>query len=98
MTTAPSSDPSRTVQVYGAMRGFWQDARSYSTGAVAAVEFASVESGSNAELEAARRELHERYQRFAATRPFSWSRMNDQMEIARLKRRIAKLEREAATR
>jgi hypothetical protein len=35
------------------------------------------------------------YRRFAATRPFSWSRMNDQMQIARLKRRIAKLENEA---
>jgi len=56
-----------------------------------------VESGSNAELEAARRELHELYRRFAATRPFSWSRMNDQMQIARLKRRIAKLEQDAAT-
>ena len=58
----------------------------------------SVESGSNAELEAARRELHELYRRFAATRPFSWSRMNDQMQIARLKRRIAQLERESGTR
>ena len=54
-------------------------------------------AGSNAELEAARRELHERYRRLASTRPFSWSRMPDQMAIARLKRRIAKLEREAAT-
>ena len=67
-------------------------------GAVPAVEFAFVESGSNAELEAARRELHELYRRFAATRPFSWSRMNDQMQIARLKRRIAQHEREAGTR
>ena len=67
-------------------------------GAVPAIEFAFVESGSNAELEAARRELHELYRRFAATRPFSWSRMNDQMQIARLKRRIAQLEREAGTR
>jgi hypothetical protein len=56
-----------------------------------------VESGSNAELEAARRELHELYRRFAATRPFSWSRMSDQMQIARLKCRIAQLEREAGT-
>ena len=52
--------------------------------------------GSNAELEAARRELQERYRRLAATRPFSWNRMPDQMQIARLKRRIAQLEREAA--
>jgi hypothetical protein len=49
---------------------------------------------SNTELDAARRELHELYRRLAATRPFSWSRMGDQMQIARLKRRIAKLERE----
>ena len=56
-----------------------------------------MESGPKAELEAARRELQERYRRLAATRPFSWSRMPDQMAIARLKRRIAKLEREAPT-
>jgi hypothetical protein len=55
-----------------------------------------VDQGSNAELEAARRELQELYGRFAATRPFSWNRMGDQMQIARLKRRIAKLERETA--
>jgi hypothetical protein len=54
-----------------------------------------VEPSSNAELDAARRELHELYRRLGATRPFSWSRMGDQMQIARLKRRIAKLEREA---
>jgi hypothetical protein len=47
----------------------------------------------NAELDAARRELQERYRRLAATRPFSWSRMGDQTQIARLKRRIAQLER-----
>ena len=49
-------------------------------------------AGSNPELEAARRELHALNRQFAATRPFSWSRMGDQMRIARLKRRIAKLE------
>jgi hypothetical protein len=47
----------------------------------------------NAELEAARRELHDLHRQFAASRPFSWSRMGDQMKIARLKRRIAELER-----
>ena len=46
------------------------------------------------ELDAARRELHELNRRFAATRPFSWNRMSDQMAIARVKRRIARLERE----
>jgi hypothetical protein len=55
---------------------------------------ASVDTSSDAELDAARRELQERYRRLAATRPFSWSRMGDQMQIARLKRRIAQLERE----
>jgi hypothetical protein len=44
------------------------------------------------ELDAARRELQELYRQLGATRPFSWSRMGNQMEIARLKRRIAKLE------
>jgi hypothetical protein len=53
-----------------------------------------VDSSSNAELHAARRELQERYRRLAAARPFSWGRMGDQMQIARLKRRIAQLERE----
>ncbi len=48
----------------------------------------------NAELDAARRELQELYRRLGASRPFSWSRMGDQMQIARLKRRIAQLERE----
>lgn len=47
----------------------------------------------NPELEAARRELDELYRQLAAARPFSWSRMDSQMQIARLKRRIAKLER-----
>ena len=49
---------------------------------------------SNTELDAARRELHELHRQLAAARPFSWSRMNNQMQIARLKRRIEKLERE----
>ena len=48
----------------------------------------------SAELDTARRDLHDLYRRLAAARPFSWSRMGNQMEIARLKRRIAKLERE----
>jgi hypothetical protein len=54
-----------------------------------------VESPPNAELEAARRELQELYRQLAIPRPFSWSRMSTQRQIARLKRRIAKLEREA---
>jgi hypothetical protein len=53
-----------------------------------------VDPSPDAELDAARRELQDRYRRLAATRPFSWSRMTDQMQIARLKRRIAQLERE----
>jgi hypothetical protein len=48
----------------------------------------------SAELDAARRDLQELYRRLAATRPFSWNRMSDQMQIARVKRRIEKLERE----
>ncbi|HXI96230.1 MAG TPA: hypothetical protein VNG04_08890 [Candidatus Acidoferrum sp.] len=47
----------------------------------------------NAELDAARRELQELYRQLAIPRPFSWSRMSTQRQIARLKRRIAKLER-----
>jgi hypothetical protein len=47
----------------------------------------------NPELEAARRELQELYRQLAVARPFSWSRMGNQMQIARLKRRIATLER-----
>jgi hypothetical protein len=46
----------------------------------------------NAELEAARRELQELYRQLAMPRPFSWSRMRTQRQIARLKRRIAALE------
>jgi hypothetical protein len=49
----------------------------------------------NAELEAARRELQEAQRRLAIPRPFSWSRMTNHAQVARLKRRIAKLEREA---
>ena len=48
----------------------------------------------NAELDAARRELQDLYRRLTVARPFSWSRMGNQMQIARLKRRIATLERE----
>ena len=50
---------------------------------------------SDGELEAARRELQEAQRRLAAPRPFSWSRMSDHARIARLKRRIARLERDA---
>jgi hypothetical protein len=49
---------------------------------------------SNPELDAARRELQELYRQLAIPRPFSWSRINTQRQIALLKRRIAKLERE----
>ena len=47
----------------------------------------------NAELDAARQELHELYRQLALPRPFSWSRMRTQRQIARVKRRIATLER-----
>jgi hypothetical protein len=47
----------------------------------------------NAELEAARRELQDLYRQLAVPRPFSWSRMRTQAQIARVKRRIAALER-----
>jgi hypothetical protein len=53
-----------------------------------------VEAQSNAELDSLRRELHELYSRLAAARPFSWSRMGTQRQIARVKRRIETLERE----
>ena len=49
----------------------------------------------SAELEAARRELQELYRQLASPRPFSWSRMSTQAQIARVKRRIAKLERQS---
>lgn len=51
-----------------------------------------MEETPNAELEAARRELQELYRQLAMPRPFSWSRMRTQAQIARLKRRIAALE------
>jgi hypothetical protein len=47
----------------------------------------------SAELGATRRELQELYRRLAQ-RDRSWSRMGDQMQIARVRRRIARLERE----
>jgi hypothetical protein len=53
-----------------------------------------VSDRANTELEAARGELQELYRQLAAARPFSWGRMGNQMQIARLKRRIAQLERE----
>ena len=57
----------------------------------------SVDAQSNAELDAARRELQELYRQLAAARPFSWGRMGTQRQIARLKRRIETLERESGT-
>ena len=53
-----------------------------------------MEPSSNTELDAARRELQELYRRLSAARPFSWSRMGTQRQIARLKRRIEVLESE----
>jgi hypothetical protein len=55
---------------------------------------ASMDPPADAELDAARRELQELYRQLAAARPFSWSRMGTQRQIARVKRRIAQLERE----
>jgi hypothetical protein len=52
-----------------------------------------VDSPPNPELDNARRELQELYRQLAVPRPFSWSRMSTQRQIARVKRRIAKLER-----
>jgi hypothetical protein len=52
-----------------------------------------VDGQPDAELDAARRELHELYRQLAVARPFSWSRMGTQRQIARVKRRIAGLER-----
>ena len=49
---------------------------------------------SNPELDAARRELQDLYRQLGVARPFSWSRMGNQMQIARLKRRITQLEKE----
>ena len=54
-----------------------------------------VNSPPNPELEAAHRELQELYRQLAIPRPFSWSRMTTQRKIARVKRRIAQLERES---
>jgi Lon protease-like protein len=51
-----------------------------------------VNQSANPELDAARRELQELYRQLSVARPFSWSRMGNQMQIARLKRRIATLE------
>jgi hypothetical protein len=45
------------------------------------------------ELDAARRELADLYRQLAVPRPFSWNRIQTQVQIARLKRRIAQLER-----
>jgi len=58
------------------------------------VELVSVNPSPNAELDAARRELDELYRQLAAPRPFSLGRAGTQLQIARLKRRMAKLERE----
>ena len=52
-----------------------------------------MDTSPNPEVEAARRELQELYRQLALPRPFSWSRMSTQRQIARVKRRIAKLER-----
>jgi len=46
----------------------------------------------DAELAAAHRELQELYRQLALARPFSWSRMGTQRQIARVKRRIETLE------
>ena len=54
----------------------------------------SVNAPSNPELDAARRQLQELYRQLAAARPFSWSRMGTQRQIAGVKRRIEKLEAE----
>ena len=54
----------------------------------------SVNAPSNPELDAARRQLQELYRQLAAARPFSWSRMGTQRQIAAVKRPIEKLEAE----
>jgi len=61
-------------------------------GRVVHLEWASVDAPPNPELDAARRELQELYRQLAIARPFSWSRMGTQRQIARVKRRIATLE------
>jgi hypothetical protein len=54
-----------------------------------------VDAPPDPELVAARRELHELYGQLAQARPFSWSRMGTQRQIARVERRIATLEARA---
>jgi hypothetical protein len=54
-----------------------------------------VEAPPDPELDAARRELHELYRQLGLARPFSWSRMGTQRQIARVKRRIEMLEARA---
>jgi hypothetical protein len=49
----------------------------------------------DSQLEAARRELADLYRQLAVARPFSRSRMATHMQIARVKRRIAQLERDS---
>jgi hypothetical protein len=49
----------------------------------------------DAELDAARQKLQELYRQLAVARPFSWSRMGTQRQIARVKRRIETLEARA---
>jgi hypothetical protein len=49
-----------------------------------------------APLEAARRELADLYKRLALVRPMSRERIGIQMQIARVRRRISKLERDQA--
>jgi len=53
-----------------------------------------VDGNADTELDALRRELHELYRQLGGARPFSWSRMGTQRQIARVKRRIETLERE----
>jgi hypothetical protein len=48
-------------------------------------------------LEAARRELGDLYKRLSLVRPMSRERISIQMQIARVRRRISKLERNQAT-
>lgn len=48
------------------------------------------------QLEAAERELAELYKRFSYVGPLSYERVRIQMQIARLRRRIAQLQREQA--
>ena len=45
------------------------------------------------QLTTLRRQLADLYRQLGAARPFSWSRMGTQRQIARVKRRIAQLER-----